>query len=92
MTGRWFLAAAATLALIAVGHACAELPPLIPREILFGNPEGLNPQSPTQTRRPGTGAKVPLLIRQGANDVRVAQASGRAVVEGWGALTIGILP
>ena len=44
MTGRWFLTAAAALALIAVGHACAELPPLIPREILFGNPERLNPQ------------------------------------------------
>src|SRR5262249_30445562 len=44
MTGRWFLAAAAVFALLAVGHAGAELPSLIPREILFGNPERLNPQ------------------------------------------------
>ena len=44
MTRCWLLAAATALALIAVGHAGAELPPLIPRDILFGNPERLNPQ------------------------------------------------
>jgi dipeptidyl aminopeptidase/acylaminoacyl peptidase len=44
MISTWRWAATAVLVLGGVGAARAELPPLIPREILFGNPEKTSPQ------------------------------------------------
>ena len=44
MKKRWFLAAFVILIAAGVRHSLAELPPLIPREVLFGNPERTNPQ------------------------------------------------
>lgn len=40
----WLLAVATILFFLGVGDSFAELPQLIPREILFGNPERTNPQ------------------------------------------------
>ena len=40
----WFLAVATILFFLGVGDSFAELSQLIPREILFGNPERTNPQ------------------------------------------------
>ncbi len=33
-----------TIALVTIAHVRADLPPIIPREVLFGNPERANPQ------------------------------------------------
>ncbi len=44
MRTTWRLAAAAAFPFLLAGQMPAELPPLIPREILFGNPERANPQ------------------------------------------------
>jgi dipeptidyl aminopeptidase/acylaminoacyl peptidase len=44
MSARWRLAAVGVLAVGWAGSAAAKLPPLIPREILFGNPERTSPQ------------------------------------------------
>lgn len=44
MKRRWLLVVAAILLFLGVGDSFAQLPPLIPREILFGNPERTNPQ------------------------------------------------
>jgi dipeptidyl aminopeptidase/acylaminoacyl peptidase len=44
MTRRCLVATVAIVALVGVEHAVAQLPPLIPRDILFGNPERTNPQ------------------------------------------------
>jgi len=44
MANLWLFAAAAVLALMSVGEALADLPELIPRELLFGNPQRTNPQ------------------------------------------------
>jgi len=40
----WLLVAATIVLVVGAGTSIAELPPLIPREILFGNPERRNPQ------------------------------------------------
>jgi dipeptidyl aminopeptidase/acylaminoacyl peptidase len=39
MTRQWLVATVVIVSLVGVGHAFAQLPPLIPREVLFGNPE-----------------------------------------------------
>jgi len=44
MTIPWLLAMVSALSLVSVQYTFADLPPLIPREILFGNPERQNPQ------------------------------------------------
>jgi hypothetical protein len=44
MTWHWLVATVVILALLSVGHAFAQLPPLIPREVLFGNSERENAQ------------------------------------------------
>jgi dipeptidyl aminopeptidase/acylaminoacyl peptidase len=44
MTRHWLLATVITISLIGVGHTFAQLPPLIPREVLFGNPERVDPK------------------------------------------------
>jgi dipeptidyl aminopeptidase/acylaminoacyl peptidase len=44
MTNGWRLLAAGALLMTGVTPTRAELPPLIPRDVLFGNPERTNPQ------------------------------------------------
>lgn len=44
MTRHWLLATVITVSLLGVGHTFAQLPPLIPREVLFGNPERVDPK------------------------------------------------
>jgi dipeptidyl aminopeptidase/acylaminoacyl peptidase len=44
MIPRWLLATVITVSLVGVGHAFAQLPPLIPSEVLFGNPERVDPK------------------------------------------------
>jgi hypothetical protein len=44
MTRRWPAATVVIVALVGVEHAFAQLRPLIPRDILFGNPERTHPQ------------------------------------------------
>ena len=44
MTTRWLGRSAIIFSLLQAGTTWAGLPPLISREILFGNPERLNPQ------------------------------------------------
>jgi dipeptidyl aminopeptidase/acylaminoacyl peptidase len=44
MTRQWFVAAVVIVSLVGVGHTFAQLPPLIPREVLFGNPERVDPK------------------------------------------------
>jgi dipeptidyl aminopeptidase/acylaminoacyl peptidase len=44
MTNGWRLLAAGALLMTGIMPAHAELPPLIPREVLFGNPERVSPQ------------------------------------------------
>jgi hypothetical protein len=40
----WRVAIVVIIALVGVGHGFAQLPPLIPRDILFGNPERIDPK------------------------------------------------
>ena len=42
MTRCWLVASVVIVALVGVGHGFAQLPPLIPRDILFGNPERID--------------------------------------------------
>jgi dipeptidyl aminopeptidase/acylaminoacyl peptidase len=44
MTRHWLVATIGIVSLVGVGHAFAQLPPLIPREVLFGNPERVDPK------------------------------------------------
>jgi len=44
MPTHWLMATTLTCALLTPGTSWADLPALIPRDILFGNPERLNPQ------------------------------------------------
>jgi hypothetical protein len=44
MTRPWLVAAVVIVSLVGVGHAFAQLPALIPRQVLFGNPERVDPQ------------------------------------------------
>ena len=44
MRNRWLLALTVILLPVSFSSSLAELPPLIPREVFFGNPERTNPQ------------------------------------------------
>jgi dipeptidyl aminopeptidase/acylaminoacyl peptidase len=99
MTNRWIPSAAVVAALIATvlsgafpaAPARAELPPLIPREVLFGNPERLEPQvSPDGNRlaylRPDTNDVLQVWLRTigKTDDRQLTQDPKRGIFQyGW---------
>src|SRR6516162_6724890 len=97
MTRRWFrarLALAAALALTVTPAARAAQPPLIPRDVLLGNPSKTQPRiSPDGTRiaylAPSDKGVLNVWVRTiGANDDKMSAAPKTPNPTGWASVKV----